>query len=334
MSKTPIILAVIGALAVIAAIVLNEVALQEEIAAPESAIEKQAAPTETVRTPSTAAEEKPAPSVPSFDVVRVSPEGDVVIAGRAPAHSKVQIMDGDAVIGEVTADERGEWVFVPNEPLKPGNRVLSLRATLQDGTEVASTAPVVMAVPEYAEGDSTPKQALVLKFSDKADKPAEILQRPGGPIDRTKFPLTIDTIDYDTHGNVVIGGGAPAEARVQVYLDDNLIGWDNADDRGEWVVKPESHIAPGIYRLRADQVDTNGKVLARVEYPFSRAEDIKSMADGTYVLVQPGNSLWRIARRLYGDGFGYTEIFEANRGRIADPDLIYPGQVFEIPKVN
>ena len=58
------------------------------------------------------------------------------------------------------------------------------------------------------------------------------------------------------------------------------------------------------------------------------------MADGTYILVQPGNSLWRIARRLYGDGFGYTEIYSANRERIADPDLIYPGQVFEIPKVN
>jgi len=50
--------------------------------------------------------------------------------------------------------------------------------------------------------------------------------------------------------------------------------------------------------------------------------------------VQPGNSLWRIARRLYGTGFGYTQIFEANKNRIADPDLIYPGQVFEVPNVN
>ena len=43
---------------------------------------------------------------------------------------------------------------------------------------------------------------------------------------------------------------------------------------------------------------------------------------------------WRIARRVYGSGFSYTQIFQANKGRIVDPDLIYPGQVFEIPNVN
>ena len=41
--------------------------------------------------------------------------------------------------------------------------------------------------------------------------------------------------------------------------------------------------------------------------------------------------LWRIARRTYGQGTRYTVIFEANRARIQDPDLIYPGQVFNLP---
>jgi len=86
--------------------------------------------------------------------------------------------------------------------------------------------------------------------------------------------------------------------------------------------------------MRADQVSENGKVVARVEYTFARSEDITQMAEGTYVLVQPGNSLWRIARRVYGDGFSYTQIFQANDSQITDPDLIYPGQVFEVPSVN
>ena len=47
--------------------------------------------------------------------------------------------------------------------------------------------------------------------------------------------------------------------------------------------------------------------------------------------MQPGNSLWRIARRSYGAGLRYTVIYEANRAQIGDPDLIYPGQVFVIP---
>jgi len=50
------------------------------------------------------------------------------------------------------------------------------------------------------------------------------------------------------------------------------------------------------------------------------------------VFVQPGNSLWRIARRNYGRGIQYTVIFEANRAQIGDPSLIYPGQVLHIDR--
>lgn len=49
------------------------------------------------------------------------------------------------------------------------------------------------------------------------------------------------------------------------------------------------------------------------------------------VTVQPGFSLWRIARENYGDGVLYVKVFEANKDQIRDPDLIYPGQIFTIP---
>ena len=49
-------------------------------------------------------------------------------------------------------------------------------------------------------------------------------------------------------------------------------------------------------------------------------------------MVQPGNSLWRIARRTLGGGINYSVIYEANRAQIANPDLIYPGQVFMVPE--
>ena len=50
------------------------------------------------------------------------------------------------------------------------------------------------------------------------------------------------------------------------------------------------------------------------------------------VTVQPGNTLWAIARESYGEGPLFVRVFEANRDRIRDPDLIYPGQIFEIPE--
>ena len=49
------------------------------------------------------------------------------------------------------------------------------------------------------------------------------------------------------------------------------------------------------------------------------------------ITVQPGFTLWGIAKQNFGDGILYVQVFEANRDKIRDPDLIYPGQVFTIP---
>uniref|UniRef100_UPI0039B8B640 LysM peptidoglycan-binding domain-containing protein n=2 Tax=Albidovulum sp. TaxID=1872424 RepID=UPI0039B8B640 len=54
-------------------------------------------------------------------------------------------------------------------------------------------------------------------------------------------------------------------------------------------------------------------------------------ARAVIVTVQPGFSLWRIARENYGEGLLYVKVFEANRDQIRDPDLIYPGQIFTVP---
>jgi nucleoid-associated protein YgaU len=50
--------------------------------------------------------------------------------------------------------------------------------------------------------------------------------------------------------------------------------------------------------------------------------------------VVRGDNLWNIARAHYGEGWRHTMIFEANKDQIRNPHLIYPGQVFSIPKVN
>jgi nucleoid-associated protein YgaU len=77
-----------------------------------------------------------------------------------------------------------------------------------------------------------------------------------------------------------------------------------------------------------------------VETPFQRepvqlilalAEEEDLSRPVRLVTVQPGNTLWGISRRSYGEGPLYVRVFEANRARIRDPDLIYPGQVFTVP---
>jgi nucleoid-associated protein YgaU len=113
------------------------------------------------------------------------------------------------------------------------------------------------------------------------------------------------------------------------------VGSATADQRGAWRMTPSAPVAPGTYTLRLDQLGPGGKVAARIETPFQRAELQRELASGeAQVVVQPGNSLWRLARRVYGEGVRFTVIYDANRDNIRDPDLIYPGQVFTVPKTN
>lgn len=55
------------------------------------------------------------------------------------------------------------------------------------------------------------------------------------------------------------------------------------------------------------------------------------VADSTYVMVEKGDTLWKIAARAYGDGSKYQRIFEANRPMLSHPDKIYPGQTLRVP---
>lgn len=274
---------------------------------------------------------------PQFDVVRINPNGDAVIAGRAAPGAKVLILDGDKPIGSVTADERGEWVYLPTEPLPSGQRELGLQVTTADGKTAESESVVVLAVPDRtgdapakAEAPTGPLAVLVPKDGKGLSR---VLQKPTEEEGVRKGDLSIGVVDYDEAGKVSIAGKAKAGEQVQVYLDNKIVGRAKTSPEGEWRVEPKESVNPGMYKLRADSVDS-GRVTARVEIPFSRAEGVPAMAGESLVIVQPGNSLWRIARRTLGSGMQYTTIYAANRGQILDPDLIYPGQVFTLPQTN
>jgi nucleoid-associated protein YgaU len=47
--------------------------------------------------------------------------------------------------------------------------------------------------------------------------------------------------------------------------------------------------------------------------------------------VQPGDSLSKIAKQVYGDATRWKEIWEANKASIPNPDLIHPGQQLSMP---
>ncbi|HQF29959.1 MAG TPA: Ig-like domain-containing protein, partial [Hyphomicrobiales bacterium] len=59
-------------------------------------------------------------AAPSFDVVRVEPDGSTVVAGQAAPGSTVRLMAGDMVVGEAVADASGSFAIVLDKPLGAG----------------------------------------------------------------------------------------------------------------------------------------------------------------------------------------------------------------------
>ena len=152
--------------------------------------------------------------------------------------------------------------------------------------------------------------------------------------DEDQGPLVVDKVDYDDEGDITITGKAEPEVDLHVYLDERHVGTVESDATGDWELDPEETVEPGSYTLRVDQIDPAGVVLARIETPLVRARPELLTLGDAIVVVQPGNSLWRIARRTLGGGIHYTEIYEANISQIKDPELIYPGQIFTVPGLD
>jgi len=281
--------------------------------------------------------------VPSFDIVRVEKDGSTLIAGRATPGAEVEVLTGlDKPLpgAAVEADGRGEFVALPDEPLRPGEYELRLRSRLSpDGDWLNSDQSVLVVVPERraladageAEVEGEPAGVMTVLLSDQPGAAARVMQSPEG-LGISSGDLALEIIDYDAEGNLIIAGKAPPEARLFVYLDNEGLADTRADAAGRWNAIPANPVGAGAHRLRVDQLGADGKVVARVETQFYRAPGEAQTADGGEVEVVPGNSLWRIARRTYGRGIRYTLIYQANKDQIRNPDLIYPGQIFILPE--
>ena len=187
----------------------------------------------------------------------------------------------------------------------------------------APSTPAILAV--------TPEGVEVVQAPVARDAPPEVMSN-----------VALDTITYNLDGDVVLGGRALGQGFVQVYVDNAPVSRLPVDEDGTWRGDLPD-VDTGVYTLRIDEVDEGGDVVSRIETPFLREDpaDVievmaEEVADPNFTVatrtVQPGATLWAIAEERYGSGVLYVNVFEANKDRIRDPDLIYPGQVFILPE--
>ncbi len=390
-------------------------------AEPEAAVSE---PTEAVK-----------PAQPEIDTWRVTAEGEAVVSGKAEPGAKIEvIVDEKAVAsGDVTAS--GDFAILFTLAPNPKPSLMWLSMALKDQAPVLSAEMValgpVAGPPPVATAEASERQIEEVVVADAPSQPpalllsdegAVVLQDAGTAAPETAQMTTvmIDTIAYTPEGEVQVGGRGTAGAGLRLYLDNAEKAVLQVPEAGLWVATlPDT--APGVYTLRVDQLDADGKVTSRFETPFKR-ETLQALAEASgqpaapevqspdlsaateapvqpempapepatepevaatadpsaaihtttepevdaspvptetaavqdapaavqpapepapepaaapvIVTVQPGFTLWGIAQERYGDGVFYVQVFEANKDKIKDPNLIYPGQVFSVPETT
>jgi len=303
-------------------------------AKPAGAMVAAASPSPTVSTDKTPTTNPPAVPVPTFDVARIEPDGRAVIAGRAEPGAKVVLLDGGKEVAQSQADANGEWVILQQErPLSPGQHELRVLQHV-DGRAAATSEQVVVAVVPKASATASGAGESTLVMMTPPSGPAALVQAPSATGVPKSGDLAMATLDYDGSGHLTITGQASAGAPVRAYVDDRLVAEGKAGIDGKWQLSSADPVAPGKHTLRLDRLIKDGRPIARLELPFDRTVVPAGSADEQHLVVTRGDNLWSIAQAHYGDGVHHTLIYGANKEQIRDPNLIYPGQVLSLPKVN
>jgi nucleoid-associated protein YgaU len=303
--------------------------------------------------------------VATFDVARIEPTGDAVIAGQAKPGATVELLRNGEVHDRVVADQSGQFVMVPPR-LPSGTYDLTLRSKQPDGTQATSKQSVAVAI----EPGPTDRPVVALMTPGK---PTIVLSQPAAP-KPTAGAVVVEAVETEPGGKLHVSGQARPGAAVRLYLNDSFVTSVTAGADGRFAVTINKGVTPGSYRVRLDEVESNsGAVRARAEVPFnipdtvvtasvpaqataSKRPDMATAAkqpqlaaagatvppDGgsPSIVVVPkiattnvsrGDGLWRLSRLSYGAGTRYAVIYKANREHIRNPNLIYPGQIFVLP---
>ena len=242
--------------------------------------------------PSTA---KPAVTI---DTISYSSNGDVILGGRGQAGNFVRIYLDNQFLATSKIAADGYWALELSD-IEPG--IYTLRVD-----ELNAAGDVVSRAETPFKREAAEELAELMAAGTETEEPSA-----EGPSESAAEAEVVD---------------AEALASVEPEAAD--------DPQPEQVVTQEEvNVQAEVAELNPQgEQSSDGGSLAVEGQPADTASVLRTPSKKFRVrTVQPGSTLWAIAKESYGAGIEYFKVFEANKERIRDPDLIYPGQVFEIP---
>ena len=253
-------------------------------------------------------------NTPSFDLVRIEKTGNIIIAGRNVRESNISVMINKKLVATVHTNKDGEFVYAPNDVLKPGNYVISL---IDTDKNIKSVDSVFVYISEQGYKNSV--SLLMTKNGSK------VMQAPV----LADGDLIVSKIDYLDTGRMIVTGKALPRLRVSLSLNDKYLGFARVSDYKNYGLGADvGELKSGeSYKLNIRLHDSEGTTIADIEHKFIMPE--MTGDDNTFYTVRRGDCLWIIARNFLRKGILFTMI--AERNTITNPDLIYPDQLLQIP---
>ena len=257
----------------------------------------------------------------TFDIVRISKTGDIVIAGKSEPNETIELLDGEEVIAEVISDENGEWIWVSELTIKSGIKKFKLQYKNNLNKSSISDQTVIILVDN--ESNSVPKVARVFR-SDVEN--IDMLN-----LEKLNDAITLDFLSYSPPGLIIMSGRTISNTEIEILKSSEVLGKTKSNENGVWKFIINKNDANEEISIKTT---ISGETLILT---YDEAEIKKRFKNTNFefyddrIIVQKGNSLWRIARKTLGGGIFYTEIYKNNLAKIKNPNLIYPGQVFNIP---
>lgn len=285
------------------------------------------------------------------------PAAEVAAASPAAQETPSQTAEEQtAAASEDTtpAQEAGEAQVVAQSSNAPNGETSAVVENSNDATPDVTTGETQTATAQRDSQGTTEPQSADASKAEKAPAETGVAASTGPePSSEAAPTVTVEAVESEKDKVFVAGTGEPGSS-VRVYVGDEYQGETQVNSSGKWLVQGSKNIAEGDVEVRADLIAGDGSsVDARAAVTFEKEEDkqivlTKVVATGSgdtgdgqgaevkkslpVVIIRKGDNLWRISRRLYGDGVRYTTIYKANTDQIRNPDLIYPGQVFLTPE--
>ena len=309
------------------------------------------------------------PTAPlTIDLARVKPDGAAVFAGTAAPNAKIRIFEGDILLGETIANANGEWVIVLEKSLAAGQHLISVAMERSDGTtemadrslaveiyqdtetkplvallpETATEVPVLIQSPDDVDKAKPAASASEAIVADAAKADATMSETaaaaPGKAEANSQISasqivaLAPSAIVWRDASRILISGTSRGGVRVAVNDAKGQFGEALVLADGAWQVAGSLDMDIAVNQLRFALFDDANQIIARYDLPV-KARDLAKGQDGSpLVVVNKGDMLWRIAYHQLGEGVKYVDIVRRNQQDIADPDLIFPKQIFAVPQ--